>query len=174
MAAQRVPVVSVSLVGPSNKLLERTVRAAIERGHLIVAAVGNDGPSAPILYPAAYPEVVGVTGVDRNRVVLPEAAQGPQVALAAPGADLAVAQSSRRDYVAARGTSFAAPLVAGLLAAELREPDREAARAARAALMAKAVDLGPPGRDPVYGFGLVAERSRIDPRRLQLLIGRNR
>ena len=30
-------------------------RALVARGHLVVAAVGNDGPAAPPLYPAAYP-----------------------------------------------------------------------------------------------------------------------
>ncbi|WP_418316838.1 S8 family serine peptidase [Piscinibacter sakaiensis] len=172
MARERVAVVNVSLVGPPNKLLARAVAAVIERGHIVVAAVGNDGPAAPLLYPAAFPGVVGVTGVDRRRAVLPEAAQGAHVMLAAPGAELAVAQLSTSDYVAARGTSFAAPLVAGLLAARLRDPDPAAARAAVAALQREAIDLGAPGRDPVFGVGLVAEPMRVDPRRLQLLLGK--
>jgi hypothetical protein len=36
----------VSLVGPRNKLMERVVKTLVSRGHLIVAAVGNDGPAA--------------------------------------------------------------------------------------------------------------------------------
>ena len=40
---------------------------------------------------ALAPDVVGVTAVDRSRTVLPEAARGPQVLLAAPGGDVAVA-----------------------------------------------------------------------------------
>ena len=44
--------------------LENVVRLVIARGYLIVAAVGNDGPAAPPLYPASYPDVVGVTAVD--------------------------------------------------------------------------------------------------------------
>ena len=54
-----------------------------------------------------------------------------------------------------RGTSFAAPIVAGLLAAELREPDQDAALRAVAALASHAIDLGARGPDPVYGYGLV-------------------
>lgn len=166
MARERVAVVNVSLVGPPNRLLEQGVAAFVKRGHLLVAAVGNDGPAAPPLFPAAYPGVVGVTAVNPARRVLPEAAQGPQVLLAAPGADLAVARSGG-GYGVARGTSFAAPLVAGLLAAELREPDPAAAAAALERLAASAVDLGAPGRDPVYGRGLVAEDLRVVPERLQ-------
>ena len=85
---------------------------------------------------------------------------------AAPGADMAVARSGG-GYGVARGTSFAAPLVAGLLAAELREPDVAAAAAAVEKLAGGAVDLGAPGRDPVYGRGLVAEDLRVVPEQLQ-------
>ena len=167
MASQGVAVVNVSLVGPPNKLLEKAVAALADRGHLIVAAVGNDGPTAPALYPAAYPQVVGVTGVNPNRRVLPEAAQGAQVVFAAPGADLAVAESAGGGYVSARGTSFAAPFVAGLLANALHVPEPGAARAAMLALEQQAIDLGASGRDAVYGLGLVGERWRVEPRQLQ-------
>jgi hypothetical protein len=44
MARERVAVINVSLVGPRNKLMERVVKTLVARGHLIVAAVGNDGP----------------------------------------------------------------------------------------------------------------------------------
>ncbi|WP_157275306.1 S8 family serine peptidase [Pelomonas sp. Root1444] len=166
MARERVAVVNVSLVGPQNRLLAQGVASLVQRGHLLVAAVGNDGPAAPPLYPAAYAGVIGVTGVNAARRVLPEAAQGPQVMWAAPGAEMAVARSGG-GYGVARGTSFAAPLVAGLLAAELREPDVAAAAAAVERLAATAVDLGAPGRDPVYGRGLVAEDLRVVPEQLQ-------
>lgn len=166
MARERVAVVNVSLVGPPNRLLEQGVAALVKRGHLIVAAVGNDGPAAPPLYPAAYAGVVGVTGVNAARRVLPEAAQGPQVMWAAPGAEMAVARSGG-GYGVARGTSFAAPLVAGLLAEQLRTPDVAGAAAAVERLAAGAVDLGAPGRDPVYGRGLVGEDLRVVPEQLQ-------
>jgi len=167
MARERVPVVNVSLVGPTNRLLEQAVHALAGRGQLVVAAVGNDGPAAPPLYPAAYPDAVGVTGVTSRRRVLPEAAQGPQVQFAAPGADLAVAGSSDGGYGTARGTSFAAPVVAGLLAAQLISPDPGAARAAVQALARQAMDLGASGRDPVFGWGLVGETLRTAPERVQ-------
>lgn len=169
LAQERVAVINISLVGPPNRWLERAVRAAAARGHLIVAAVGNDGPSAPPLYPAAYPEVVGVTGVAPSRRVLPEALRGPQVAFAAPGAELAVAQSGAAGYAVARGTSFAAPLVAGLLAEKLSMPDAQAAREALARLARQAADLGSRGRDEVYGWGLVAEQARNRPERVQAM-----
>ena len=154
LVGRRVPVINVSLVGPPNALLQQAVARVVARGFLLVAAVGNDGPAAPPLYPAAYPGVVGVTAVDARRRVIFEAERGPQVMFAAPGADIAAA-SIPRGFVEVRGTSFAAPLVAGLLAARLQEPNPSAAREAIDALAHAAIHLGAPGRNPVSGYGLV-------------------
>lgn len=162
LAQERVPVINISLVGPANRLLERVIAAMQARGHVIVAAVGNDGPAAPPLYPAAYPGVVGVTAVDARRRVLPEAAQGPQVTFAAPGADMAAADGAG-GFSLARGTSFAAPLVAGLLARHVGPLAPGNAGLAVEALAAIGLDLGAPGRDPVFGWGLVGEDLRASP-----------
>jgi subtilisin family serine protease len=157
MVKERVPVVNMSLVGPRNVLLERAIAVLVGRGHLIVAAVGNDGPAAPPLYPAAYRGVIGVTAVDAKHHVLLEACRGKHLALAAPGADLRAADAAdATGYKEVRGTSFAAPLVAGLLARVLNTPDPLASASALATLTAHAVDLGPRGRDDIYGAGLVA------------------
>jgi len=156
MAQERVAVINVSLVGPRNSLLQHLVKILVSRGHLIVAAVGNDGAAAPPLYPAAYPGVVGVTAVDAKHRVLLEACRGKHLDLAAPGTDFNVAAAGTPDsYVDVRGTSFAAPIVAGLLARDLREPDPAASERVLAALTAQAEDLGPKGRDDIYGAGLV-------------------
>lgn len=165
LVREQVPVINVSLVGPPNLLLQRATEALLRRGHVIVAAVGNDGPLAPPLFPAAYPGVIGVSGVTPSRRALPEAAQGPQVSLCAPGSDLAVARPGG-GYVIGRGTSFAAPIVAGLLAERIARRDPLAAAEALAQLARDAVDLGEPGRDAVYGMGLVGETARVAPRRV--------
>jgi subtilisin family serine protease len=144
----------------------------VARGHLVVAAVGNDGPAAPPLYPAAYAQthagVVAVTGTDARRRVLPEAGRGPYLVFAAPGSDLAAAHQGDAAFIQVRGTSFAAPLVAGLLAQALPRPDAGAAVQAVSTLAATAVDLGAAGRDPVYGHGLVGESLRVDPAAVRL------
>jgi hypothetical protein len=154
LAHEHVAVINVSLVGPANVMLENVVRLVVGRGHVVVAAVGNDGPAAPPLYPASYPDVVGVTAVDARRRVLLEACRGRQVKLSAPGADMSAANATQ-GFALVRGTSFAAPIVAGLLAEEIRAPDPETARRAVSDLEGRAIDLGAPGLDPVYGFGLV-------------------
>ena len=159
---EQVPVINVSLVGPANRTLAGIVQNVLARGHLVVAAVGNDGPAAPPLYPAAWPGVVGVTAVDARQQVLVEAQRGAQVKFAAPGADMAAAQLHQA-YALVRGTSFASPIVAGLLALELHTPDPGAAQQAVATLAGRALDLGAPGLDPVYGHGLVGADLRRQP-----------
>ena len=162
MARMHVAVVNVSLVGPPNQVLQRLVERAVAQGILIVAAVGNDGPAAPPLYPAAWPGVVGVGAVDGRLRLLPEDARGPQVMFVAPGADMAAAANGTRAFVPVRGTSFAAPFVAGLLAAGYQSATPEGARAAIARLAGTARDLPQAPRDGV-GRGLVAEALRTPP-----------
>jgi hypothetical protein len=161
LAEQRIAVINVSLVGPDNAALAQIVRALTSRGYLLVAAVGNDGPAAPPLYPASYPHVVGVTAVDAHRRVLIEAARGNQVMFAAQGADMSAADIGGK-YAEIRGTSFAAPIVAALLAQLVTASELSSSNAAIASLAQSAIDLGPKGRDLTYGYGLVGADYRSD------------
>ncbi|MFC5524221.1 S8 family serine peptidase [Rhodanobacter ginsengisoli] len=149
MAREGVPVINISLVGPDNPVLARAVQAMIARGHVLVAAVGNDGPAAPPLFPAAYPGVIGVSGVDAHDRVLPESGSGDQVAFCASG----LVGNGRH---AMRGTSFASPIVARRAAQLLSAPRQGAAARVVQRLASEARDLGAPGRDPRYGYGLLS------------------
>lgn len=142
-------VITISLVGPRNAVLERAIDSASRRGVVVVAAVGNNGPAAPPAFPASYPGVVAVTGVDgRNRALL-EAGRALHLDYAAPGADL-YGRDARGRRVRLRGTSYATPLVAARIAAALRQSSDW-----RRALDGEARDLGAPGPDPQFGRGLV-------------------
>lgn len=114
LARNRPAVINVSLVGPQNKAVARAVQTLQSRGIQIVAAVGNDGPAAPPQYPASYPGVIAVTGVDARGRALPEAGRAAHLDFAAPGADMAAALPGS-GYARVRGTSFAAPLAAARL-----------------------------------------------------------
>lgn len=158
LAGQGVPVVTVSLVGPENPVLRRVITAAEARGVIIVAAVGNDGPGAPLAYPASYPGVIAVTGVDgRNRVLI-EAGRAAHLDYAAPGADM-LAINAGGGAVPVRGTSFAVPLVAAQIA---RAYPRQSPRDRTAALAA--VDAGAQRMGARYGRGLVCGACRTPPR----------
>ena len=149
MARENVAVINISLVGPDNPVLAHAVRAMIARGHVLVSAVGNDGPAAPPLFPAAYPGVIGVSGVDAHDRVLPESGSGDQVDFCASGV-----VGSGRD--ALRGTSFAAPIVARKAARLLDAPREDAVAQVQQQLIDEARHLGAPGHDPRYGYGLLS------------------
>lgn len=152
LVASGAKVVTVSLVGPNNALLSRAIASASAKGVVVVAAVGNDGPAAPPAYPASYPSVVAVTGVDgRNRALI-EAGRALHLDYAAPGADI-VGVDARGRAKKLRGTSFAAPLVAARIAAS-------GGANWRAKVDGEARDLGKKGHDDTYGRGLVCEKCR--------------
>jgi hypothetical protein len=154
MVEQRVPIATISLVGPANPLLARVVAAAQARGLMIVAAVGNNGPAAPPAFPASYPGVIAVTGVDARNRVLIEAGRASHLDYAAPGADMLAAGIGGRVF-RVRGTSFAVPLVAATIARFYSAPAPGGAGAALAQVDAIARDLGSRGPDRLYGRGLV-------------------
>ncbi|MBC7685589.1 MAG: S8 family serine peptidase [Bdellovibrionales bacterium] len=167
LARENVGVVNLSIVGPPNQTLERVVGSMVRRGHLLVAAVGNDGPAAPPLYPASYPGVVGVSAVDKRGRVIPEAGRGRQVMFAAPGNNMLSAALGEPPYRQVRGTSFASPIVAALLAASLAHPDKERAATALATLSKQATRADRSAISNETGFGVVGQHLRVDPSRLE-------
>ncbi len=158
LARNRIPVINMSLAGPPNPVLEAVTGRLVSRGHKLVAAVGNEGPNADAQYPAAYDGVVGVTAVDRRNQIYIYANQGDYVDFAAPGVDTTVAGPDGHTETVS-GTSYAAPVIAVELARRLQRPDRVLAIRAENELAKSAKDLGEPGRDPVFGFGVIAPAS---------------
>lgn len=151
LANQELSVINISLTGPDNRLLASAVDSLHNQDILLVAAVGNQGPSAPPLYPAAYPDVVGVTAVDDSGELYRWANRGEQVMFAGPGVAVPVAHPDG-GMVAASGTSLAAPAVAAALACQRADhPEDQTLEA----LIKEARDLGKRGRDPSFGHGLL-------------------
>jgi Subtilase family len=153
MAANHVPVVNISVSGKANSLLALAVRRASERGTVLVAAAGNGGPSAPPAYPAAYPQVIAVTAVDPAGNVFEGANRGDYIAFAAPGVRIWI--PGRNVYGRFEtGTSFAAPYVAAAAALSVKDSGPGAAEGVLRELAAHSRHLGPPGKNPIYGYGL--------------------
>ncbi|MCR4404239.1 MAG: S8 family peptidase [Candidatus Acetothermia bacterium] len=150
-AVQRgAEVVNLSLGTPEDSpALREAVRAAWEAGLVLVAAAGNE--SGSVLYPAAYPEVLAVSGIDRKDRLVWSSNFGPEVDLAAPGEELPTSYPRGR-YRLATGTSFAAAHVTGTVALLISSGIREN-RAIRARLEGTAEDLGLPRQQ--QGAGLV-------------------
>jgi hypothetical protein len=154
LAAEGVRVINMSLAGPPNRVLEAAIAALAERSVIVVAAVGNNGPSGAPLYPAAYSQAVGVTAIDSAKRIYRYANRGPHVAFAALGVDVRVARSGG-GHRALSGTSFAAPHAAAAIARSIASHNGLAPSAVVAELKNVAQDLGAKDFDDVFGFGLI-------------------
>jgi subtilisin family serine protease len=141
---------------------------------VLVAAAGNDGAPRDF-YPAAFGWVLGVGSLDRNNKVSSFSNYGRSADVYALGRNMINVFPYGRyvcheapnkgdvrkfDNGLARwsGTSFASPLVAGLIAARM-SVDKQGARAAKRAVLAYALT----GSDPVHGKFKYLPRSSYLP-----------
>lgn len=152
MLESDVRLVNISLAGPYNALLDKAVGRAVDRGMVVVAAVGNDGPNAEPQYPAAFDDVIAVTAVDRALQVYSDAVQGEHIDFSAPGVDVFVTSINDGQYLS--GTSVAAPFVTALIASDPFTLSSRRVSEIRRHISESAVDIGPVGRDPIFGTGL--------------------
>lgn len=154
-AAEGANIINISLAGPPNQVLAAVLESLEDDGVLMFAAVGNTGPASRPGYPAAYGSVVGVTAVSSNGAPYIYAARGEEVELSAQGVGIRLSPDS--DVLS--GTSFAVPrvvaLAAWLMNATPSDDHREGLRAL-------ARDIGAPGRDDVYGYGLVPTPDELE------------
>ncbi|MCE3253302.1 MAG: protease [Cellvibrio sp.] len=152
LVGEKVSVINMSLAGPDNQILHRVIAKVLHAGTAVVAAAGNEGPAAPPLYPAAYPDVIAVTAVDREQRIYRWANRGDHIDFAALGVSVTTARSSG-DFGRETGTSIAAPIVSAFVACELVHRITPSDLLER--LTAKAIDVGEQGRDPVFGVGVL-------------------
>lgn len=102
-----------------SEALETAVRAAHEKGILLVAAAGNHGV---VEYPAAMEEVMAVGGTDIDGIVCDYSAEGEEVEIVAPAEKIRTTGGFGGTLIC-NGTSMAVPHVVGV-AARLWEKDR--------------------------------------------------
>lgn len=150
----------MSQAGPRNKLLNWALGQAAQEGITIIAAVGNAGSDQPPQYPAAFPFAVAVTAVDRNSDVYMNAIRGPHVDITAPGVDILIQNADGMKV--STGTSIAAAFVTRVVAADAALAQMTTSQL-RAELASRATDIGAPGRDEVFGAGVLKARSNCVP-----------
>jgi subtilisin len=166
----KMNIVSMSIEGrDNNPALLYAINAAYNSGILLVAAAGNTG-GGPVLYPAAYDSVIAVTTVDQNYQKAVFSPIDPKIELAAPGVNInstvcVSAQSPNicltEGYGLLSGTSMAAPHVTGVAALIMSHDMTKTNKEVRAILQNTARHVGTPGRNNVYGFGVVDASNAI-------------
>jgi hypothetical protein len=151
LVRNNVNLVNLSLAGPKNETLAEVIRIADQKGIIMIAATGNNGQPEPA-YPASDPRVIAITAVDSDSRPYRKANFGKAVDFAAPGVDVLV--PGKRGASHRSGTSYASAIASAVVAQVM-------ARGVRgrdpiiAALRKAATDLGPPGHDERFGWGLI-------------------
>ena len=180
---RRADIINLSLGGEGfsgiTQALYREVRAA---GVIVVAAAGNEASTQPG-YPASYEGVISVSAVDAQRQITGYSNRGAFIDVAAPGGDGSrdIAGDGYPDgvlstgasgagasldyaYTFVSGTSMAAPHVSGVIAL-MKSINPALGPAAVDELLSRGeltADLGSPGRDDLYGHGLIDARRAVN------------
>lgn len=182
-ASNKVDVINLSLgaAGGFSSTEQSVYAQARNAGVIVIAAAGNEN-SSQLSYPASYDGVVSVSAVDSGSEKADYSNFGATVDVAAPGGDSIDRNGDGYpDYVLSTladdssgvtllgfgfsaGTSMASPHVAGVVAL-MKALDPTLTPAEFDALLASGAittDLGAPGRDDVFGYGLIDARRAVE------------
>ncbi len=181
--AQIADVINLSLGSSFSSQSEQdTYNEVRQAGVLVVASAGNESSTLPS-YPASYDNVINVSATTITNAQAGYSNSGPTVDIAAPGGsnltDLngdgigdGVLSTMGDDsgsgpvqfgYAALSGTSMAAPHVAGVIALMKAVHPAMVPAEFDAALVAGDLtdDLGAPGRDDIFGYGLINAQKAV-------------
>jgi serine protease len=163
-------IINLSLGGPHSQSKEDAVKYANDRGVLVVCAAGNTADGTQF-YPAAYPSTLSISAIDYNNQLAPYSNYGATISLCAPGGsnrdfnydaywDAIISCSfdsvSNDNILSYRyGTSSAASQVTGVAALIKAANPTLTPRDIKKILESTSQDLGDPGWDPYYGYGLI-------------------
>jgi len=149
-----VRVINISIGGPnSSSTLQSAVDYSWNKGAVIFSSAMNDTTAAPY-YPAACNHAVAVSATDSNDQLASFSNYGAWIALAAPGTNILTTMNGG-GYGYWYGTSFAAPIAAGVAALCLAVNPGLSNAALVSLLEQSADDLGPAGWDASFGWGRI-------------------
>jgi outer membrane autotransporter protein len=161
--ARGARIVNMSFAGPQDPALSQALQIAREKGILLIAAAGNNGPRSAPLYPGADRSVMAVTATDENDQLFKGANQGEYVTIASPGVDILV-PAPEGGVQLTTGTSVATANVSGVAALLLAHKPTLTPEEIRAILVTTAKHLGPAGMNPQFGAGLVDPLKALEPK----------
>ena len=168
---QKMDIINLSLTtGQNMPELQAILKKANDLGIVVVAAAGNietiDTKGAyiqqnsDVLYPARYSSVIAVGSTDTNNRQSEFSYHGPSVELVAPGEGIYSTFSTTKtigqdDYIASEGTSVSTPFAAAVFAQYMEAYPHLTNSQLRETVKRAVIDLGPKGKDPSFGHGLV-------------------
>ena len=134
--------------------VQAAIQHALDEGVIVIAAAGNSGDNQ-LLYPASYDGVISVSSVDKDLVLSATSNRNDHVFVAAPGVGVYSLGRLPGTVTLSSGTSFAAPVVAGVAALLKEAWPQMTANDFREILKNSCKDLSTKGYDIYYGWGLV-------------------
>jgi subtilisin family serine protease len=153
-----------------SHLLKEAVDYGATNGVIFVASAGNSG-SQVLQFPAAYDNTISVGATTFENQLAPFSNYGSKIDLVAPGQDI-LSTGTNNFYGTYSGTSFAAPMVCGVLGLLWSQQPTISREALTGKLITGCLDLGSPGWDMYFGHGLLdaftslsspkSSRARID------------
>ena len=156
LVGENVSVINLSFGGPRNLILELVLSKLINKRLTVVSAAGSNGKNGPPLYPAAQPGIFAVTAIDANLRPFTKAPKGNYIDFSAPGVDVWVASASGSGKYSS-GTSYAAPFITASAAIIPHDSKK-----IYEILKEHVKDLGNPGKDPQFGWGLIKASSECE------------
>lgn len=177
-----IEIVSMSFGGPNPMpSAHGIIKQLWAKGVILIASAGNFGRDFPKMYPACYPEVISVAAVDINKKHADWSSWHETVELSAAGVEV-YSTWLNNQYCLLNGTSMACPHISGavaLMISKLRKRKLSVNHEMiRNCMALYADDLGDPGRDIKYGFGVFSfgriEKSDNIPIELKFEINKTR
>ncbi|MBX4211505.1 MAG: S8 family peptidase [Candidatus Yanofskybacteria bacterium] len=162
---EKANVINLSLGSDKpSQLMQDAINYATDKGAVVVAAAGNDGPyTGSIDYPAAYQNVIAVGALDADLYVPDWSSRGANsesdadsinekdIEFGAPGVN--IESTWKEGYAILSGTSMAAPHISGLMAKLWNFSAEKPAQDVRKVLKELTLDIMPTGEDNDSGFG---------------------
>lgn len=172
-------VINMSIGGYSySAIFEEAITFALLAGSSVVAAAGNDDVGT-VMYPAAFDGVIGVSATDLNGELAWYSNYGNEIDVTAPGGDIRFdldgdgyvdgvlslawdAYNNHPYFQFLQGTSMATPHVSAVVALmKSVNPDLDPA-SITFLLGSSARDIGIPGPDTFYGWGIVDAAAAVE------------
>ncbi len=152
--------------GQPSQAMSLAFQASTDAGVIHVASSGNFFGLLGVAYPAKLPNVIAVGATTKSNSRASFSDNGPELELAAPGVEVPSAYLNG-GYRELDGTSMAGPHAAGTVALILEagisdtNGNGSILDEVRTRLALTAIDLGAPGRDNNFGFGLVNAQAAV-------------
>ena len=165
---KKVDIINMSLGSEEpDELTEAAVKKAYAANIPIICASGNSGNIGALDFPARYPETISVGALNDQNIRAEFSQTGTNLDFMAPGVDI-LSTVPINQYAVYSGTSFSSPWIAGVVALMLSKHRTKGGTTpinnvedVREHLKKAAIDMGPEGRDPMTGFGLIDVRKLI-------------